>query len=104
MNISNYRIFSKKLSHWTGFWEDIPFFARIVAVADVYDALTSERAYRKAWPHLEAMKFLSENKGTHFDPICVDAWEKLCLRSPSVYQYPLQVIEDELAIRQISSL
>ncbi|MGG3467622.1 HD-GYP domain-containing protein [Neobacillus pocheonensis] len=83
--------------------EDIPFFARIVAVADVYDALTSERAYRKAWPHLEAMKFLSENKGSHFDPICVDAWEKLCLRSPSVYQYPSQVIEDELAIRQISS-
>ncbi|WP_223594543.1 HD-GYP domain-containing protein [Neobacillus bataviensis] len=84
--------------------EDIPLFARIMAVADVYDALTSERSYRKAWPHSEAIKFLIENKGTHFDPICVEAWEKLCLRSPSVYQYPAQVIKDELAIRQISSL
>lgn len=53
----------------------MPFFARIVAVADVYDALTSERSYRKAWSHLDAMTFLIENKGTHFYPMCVDVWE-----------------------------
>jgi putative nucleotidyltransferase with HDIG domain len=83
--------------------KDIPFFARIVAVADVYDALTSERSYRKAWVHNEAMKFLKENKGTHFDPKCVVAWENLCLRDPSVYQYPLNVIKSENTIQKLSS-
>lgn len=83
--------------------EDIPFFARIVAVADVYDALTSERSYRKAWTHFDAMSFLIENKGTHFDPLCVEAWENLCLRSPSVYQYPAQMIKDEKSVKRISS-
>lgn len=51
--------------------KEIPYFARIVAVADVYDALTSERSYRKAWTHDEALNYLIENKGIHFDPICV---------------------------------
>jgi putative nucleotidyltransferase with HDIG domain len=81
---------------------EIPFFARIVAVADVYDALTSERSYRKAWTHLEAMKYLKENKGTHFDPQCVDAWEQLCLRNPSVYKYPAQAINEETTIKKLS--
>ena len=55
---------------------EISLYARIVAVADVYDALTSERSYRKAWPHEKAMNLIIENKGTHFDPKCVDAWSK----------------------------
>lgn len=83
--------------------KDIPFFARIVAVADVYDALTSERSYRKAWTHLEAMQYLKENKGIHFDPKCVDAWESLCLRDPSVYQYPAFMIKDKSTIHKLSS-
>jgi putative nucleotidyltransferase with HDIG domain len=81
---------------------DIPFFARIVAVADVYDALTSERSYRKAWTHSEAMKYLTENKGTHFDPKCVYAWEQLCLRNPSVYKYPSQAINEETTVQKLS--
>ncbi|MCM3691035.1 HD-GYP domain-containing protein [Neobacillus niacini] len=81
---------------------DIPYFARIMAVADVYDALTSERSYRKAWTHLEAMKYLKENKGIHFDPHCVDAWEQLCLRNPSVYQYPSQSIKEATTIQKLS--
>ncbi|MDR7002755.1 HD-GYP domain-containing protein [Neobacillus niacini] len=83
--------------------EDIPFFARIVAVADVYDALTSERAYRKAWTHSEAMKYIIANRGTHFDPQCVDAWEQLCKRNPSVYQYPSESIQNEATIQRLSS-
>jgi putative nucleotidyltransferase with HDIG domain len=83
--------------------KNIPYFARIVAVADVYDALTSERSYRKAWAHNEAMNYLKENKGSHFDPHCVEAWERLCQRDPSVYQYPLQVIKDENTIQKLSS-
>ncbi|BCK87890.1 cyclic di-GMP phosphodiesterase response regulator RpfG [Sideroxyarcus emersonii] len=52
----------------------IPLDARIVAVADVYDALTSERPYKKAWTNQEALEYLYTNKGAHFDPECVDAF------------------------------
>ena len=54
--------------------EDIPLYGRIVAVADVFDALTSSRPYKKAWTLEDASKFLNENKGSHFDPQCVDAF------------------------------
>ena len=51
----------------------IPLHARIVAVADVFDALTSERPYKKAWTLDQAKDFLRDNAGSHFDPACVDA-------------------------------
>ena len=58
--------------------EAIPLFSRIVAVADVFDALTSERPYKKAWPLERAAQHLRDHSGTHFDPQCVaaflDAW------------------------------
>ena len=58
---------------------DIPLFSRIVAVADVFDALTSERPYKKAWELEAAVDFLTAGAGTHFDPDCVraflEAWE-----------------------------
>jgi putative two-component system response regulator len=47
---------------------DIPKVGRIVAVADVFDALTSIRPYKKAWPVEEASRFIQEKAGTHFDP------------------------------------
>jgi HD-GYP domain-containing protein (c-di-GMP phosphodiesterase class II) len=53
---------------------EIPLAARIVAVADVYDALTSWRPYKNAWSTEDALKYLRENKGTHFDPECIDAF------------------------------
>ena len=52
---------------------DIPLFGRIVAVADVFDALTSERPYKKAWSLEDARKLLEEGRGKHFDPLCVEA-------------------------------
>jgi putative two-component system response regulator len=52
----------------------IPLFARICAVADVFDALTSERPYKKAWEDERATALLREGSGTHFDPACVDAF------------------------------
>ena len=51
----------------------IPLVGRIVAVADVFDALTSVRPYKKAWTIDEARNYLQENSGSHFDPVCVDA-------------------------------
>lgn len=52
----------------------IPIFARICAVADVFDALTSERPYKKAWDDVRAVALLREGSGHHFDPACVDAF------------------------------
>lgn len=52
----------------------IPLFGRIVAVADVFDALTSSRPYKRAWSRDEAKNFLQQGKRTHFDPTCVDAF------------------------------
>jgi len=66
--------------------EQIPLLARITAVADVYDALTSTRAYRQAWSHEEAMRFLTQHQGTQFDPECVQAWIRVCERDPQVYR------------------
>jgi putative two-component system response regulator len=54
--------------------EEIPLFSRIVAVADVFDALTSERPYKKAWTLEQAVDFLNTGAGTHFDPACVQAF------------------------------
>ena len=53
--------------------EEIPLSSRIVAVVDVYDALISERVYKKAMPHDDAMNILIKSSGTHMDPVVVDA-------------------------------
>ena len=54
--------------------KDIPLSARIVALADVYDALISERPYKKALTHETAVKMITEERGSHFDPDIVDAF------------------------------
>jgi len=66
--------------------DHIPLPARIVAVADVYDALTSRRPYKAAWLSEEAFKYLQTHRGAHFDPMLVDAF--------------LNVREDALAIQE----
>jgi two-component system response regulator RpfG len=54
--------------------EDIPIVARIVAVADVFDALVSERPYKHAWTVDEGFAYLVSQRGKHFDATCVDAF------------------------------
>jgi len=54
--------------------EDIPLQGRIVAVADVFDALTSERPYKQAWELERAIQWLRDGEGQHFDPVCVEAF------------------------------
>ena len=54
--------------------EDIPIAARIFAIIDVWDALRSERPYRAAWSDAEALEEIQRGKGSHFDPIVVDAF------------------------------
>ncbi len=52
----------------------IPLGARILAVADVYDALTSDRSYRRGWSAEKTMEHIRENSGSHFDPDVVNAF------------------------------
>ena len=56
--------------------DEISLGARICAVADVYDALTSVRSYKKAWTPEEAYKMIDEEAGTHFDPDVVNAFKE----------------------------
>jgi response regulator RpfG family c-di-GMP phosphodiesterase len=55
----------------------IPLSARIFAVVDVWDALCSDRPYRRAWPREKALEYLTENSGTHFDPAVVTAFKRM---------------------------
>ncbi len=52
--------------------EEIPLLGRIMAIVDVYDALTHERPYKKAFSHERAIEIITEGRGTHFDPLLVD--------------------------------
>jgi response regulator RpfG family c-di-GMP phosphodiesterase len=53
---------------------DIPLGGRIMAIADVYDALISKRCYKPAFPHEKAVEIIKDGSGKHFDPAMVDAF------------------------------
>mgnify|MGYP001614505714 CR=1 FL=1 len=59
--------------------EEIPLTARIFAVADVFDALTSDRPYRPAWTKRKATAYIRQQAGLHFDPKVVDIFLKMIL-------------------------
>lgn len=59
--------------------EDIPFAARLFAVIDVWDALSSDRPYRKAWPKEKVLNYIKSESNKHFDPKVVIALEELVL-------------------------
>ena len=56
---------------------DIPLEGRLMAIADVYDALVTARPYKEAFSHEEACKIIEASSGTHFDPILVEAFRKV---------------------------
>jgi HD-GYP domain-containing protein (c-di-GMP phosphodiesterase class II) len=66
--------------------EAIPLSARIVAAADVFDALTSRRPYKEAWPVEKAVAFFHEQSAHHFDPVVVAAMERVLPRMLEVYE------------------
>jgi putative nucleotidyltransferase with HDIG domain len=66
--------------------DEIPLMARLFAVIDVYDALTSDRPYRRAWPEDRVRAHLQEQVGSHFDPRAVSAF--------------LSMLEEHCATRQ----
>jgi response regulator RpfG family c-di-GMP phosphodiesterase len=57
--------------------DNIPFAARMVAIADVFDALTSHRPYKQAWPFEKAIEVMKQGAGTQFDPKLVKMWLEL---------------------------
>ena len=69
--------------------EAIPLAARLMAVADVYDALISERIYKRAVPHDEAVAIIFQGRGSQFDPDMVDAFVEI--------QYEIQYIAERFA-------
>jgi putative nucleotidyltransferase with HDIG domain len=64
--------------------EQIPLVARIFAVVDVWDALRSDRPYRKAWSSVRAVEYIREQSGKHFDPRVVDAFLKMVPKDDSM--------------------
>ena len=66
--------------------ENIPLAGRIMAIADVYDALISKRVYKNAMSHEAAMKIMLDGKGSHFDPLLIDALIKV---EPQFYKVAL---------------
>lgn len=70
--------------------EEIPQAGRIAALADVFDALTSARPYKKAWTIGDAVNLIEENRGTHFDPALVDVFLQ---QLPSILQIRDRFVE-----------
>lgn len=79
-----------RLSH-----DQIPLAARIVALADMYDAVTSRRIYKAAMSHEEACSLILSERGTHFDPAIVDTFERIQHRFDEI-RATLQPPQDEL--------
>jgi HD-GYP domain-containing protein (c-di-GMP phosphodiesterase class II) len=77
--------------------DDISLEARIIAVADVYDALTSDRSYRGAWSHDQAMAELYRDAGSRLDAACVGALERVTEPERVVTASPPFRTSDELA-------
>ena len=75
--------------------EEIPIFGRIVAIADVFDALTSERPYKKAWSVEAALEMIDEGVGKHFDP---DLMPALKAALPEMLEIKAQYAEEHGAL------
>ena len=63
--------------------EDIPLASRILLVADAFDAMTSDRPYRGAISHDQALEELRRNAGRQFDPRCIEAFEQYIATEPA---------------------
>ncbi|GAK86732.1 pole remodelling regulatory diguanylate cyclase [Vibrio ponticus] len=82
----NFLIFAKEIAYshhekWDGSGypqglkgQDIPLSARIMAIADVYDALISERVYKPAFSHEKSVSIIEQSRGSHFEPLLVDVF------------------------------
>ena len=92
--------------------EAIPLTARIVAIADVYDALVSERVYKPAFPHEQCVAMIREGAGTQFDPELLkvflsierrfaDVSDRIRGNDPSLSMYSFQFLKDNAAEKSV---
>ncbi|KQZ47770.1 transcriptional regulator [Rhizobium sp. Root149] len=81
---------------------EIPIEARIVAVADVFDALCSERPYKQAWPLQKALQEIMNNSGKHFDPSCVAAFARRWAQIRELFQQGEEGSYDETKTARIA--
>ena len=77
----------------------IPFGARLLAIVDCYDALTSERPYRKGLPHDRALKMIVERRSTSFDPAVCDAFLRVVQSLRATTAPPPQDVVPSYAFR-----
>jgi len=90
---------------------DIPISGRIVAIADVFDAITSKRVYKEPWPIERALAYLMDMRGRQFDPDIVDAFfaienEMVTVRQskndePESKPMILQIIDGDISFEQL---
>ncbi len=80
--------------------EEISLYGRIIAVADVFDALTSSRPYKKAWSLEDAAQFLKKQSSIHFDPKCVDAFFRVWDEALVIHA-SYQDKEEEIDVNQL---
>jgi putative two-component system response regulator len=71
--------------------QDIPLQGRLMAVADVYDALLSQRPYKSSLSHEKAVSIIKEGKGTHFDPVLVDVF----ISAAEEFKHPYKNVQGE---------
>jgi len=85
--------------------EEIPLFGRIVAIADVYDALCSKRVYKPAWDESEALKIMEEGAGRQFDPELVSVFfDSLDMIHSLRNRYPDQEDEDAKDLNKLENI
>ena len=72
--------------------EDIPLMGRVVAIADVFDALTTVRPYKQAWSVESALDWIREQRGEHFDPTLVDVFFSVL---PDILEFKERYAEDK---------
>lgn len=78
--------------------ENIPLSARITAIADVYDAIRSERSYKSAMSCEESRTVIEEGRGTFFDPYVVDAFMKVLPEIEAISKLPRETVKDTAAL------
>lgn len=79
--------------------ENIPYLARLVAVADVFDALTSDRPYRSSWSLEKAVDVIKKDAGSHFDPAMVKPFVVLMEREPEQWGQKRERVQSVLERR-----
>ncbi len=89
--------------------EDIHIYGRITAIADIFDALGSDRVYKKAWSDERIFQFFKEERGEHFDPKLVDLFfenidEILKVRDTFKDEYQEEVLEEDKNVKNIKIL